>query len=594
MTSLKRVLVSASLLAIMTATACQNGQLPAPRSAHPLADGLPNGKTRGTIDLPVIELTSGGSAQTTFEPTIITTTSIPQRTGQRKPWIGETKRPGKLLPPHSRDKTLKQGPANNLQAGGLLEEKRVDSLSFFPAIQQGPWNPPDPSLAVGPNHVVVTVNMAVAFYDKEGNEQFFANLDDTGDPGFFEDIGAGSFTFDPKCFYDPTIERFIILALEVYNDPDEGWMTIAISDDSDPNGTWYKYRTWAVITNDNDEYWPDYPGLGFDDQAFYVTSNLFGFDGGFLGAIYRIFPKEDMLDGQPLTVTDVLDSSSASVQVAQCLDSRDSTLFVSRNNSTSIRLQTIQDPLGTPQLFTANVSVPNYNSPINDAPNLGGGELDTLDGRIMNAMWRDNGLWTAHAIIGTGGNTRARWYNFDVNGFPGGSTPSLIQSGNVDMGSGNFVFFPAIASNRFGDVAMVFAKSNAQEYASIQATGRRSTDIQGVMGNLTELAVGTAGSEGRWGDYFDITVDPVDDTSFWMVGEYVTTFEGNVIWETWINKFEISCPGDVNGDDVVNVNDVLTVLAGFGGLGSGGDANGDGVINVNDVLIVISSWGNCP
>ena len=284
---------------------CQQGSSSMEQQVHPFANGVPTGNTRGTVDLPVIEVEEGRVAWTTFEPTIIDTNTFPRPMEQGDPWTGETKRPGKLLPPHKRDKTLKQGAANNLQAGGLLEDARVEARSLFPAIQQGPWNPPDPSLAVGPDHVVVTVNMAVAFLDKEGNQQFFANLDETGNPGFFEDVGAGGFTFDPKCFYDPSIERFIILALEVYNDPDEGWMTIAISDDSDPNGTWYKYRTWAVVTNNNDEYWPDYPGLGFDDQAFYVSSNLFGFDGGFLGAIYRIFPKKDMLEGLPLTVADV-------------------------------------------------------------------------------------------------------------------------------------------------------------------------------------------------------------------------------------------------------------------------------------------------
>ena len=564
------------------------------RQVHPFANGVPTGSTRGTIDLPVIEVEEGRVAWTSFEPTIIDTNAFPTDLERGDPWTGETKRPGTLLPPHKRDKTLKEGPVNNLQAGGLLEEARVESLSLFPAIQQGPWNPPDPSLAIGPNHVVVTVNMAVAFYDKDGNEQFFANLDDTGNPGFFEEIGAGGFTFDPKCFYDPSIERFIILALEVYNDPDEGWMTIAISDDNDPNGIWYKYRTWAVVTNNNNEYWPDYPGLGFDDNAFYVTSNLFGFEGGFLGAIYRIFPKEDMLDGGTLTVADVLDSSSASVQVAQCIDPRDSTLFVSRNNSTSMRLQTIQDPLGNPQLFTANVSVPQFQNPNNDAPNLGGGELDTLDGRIMNVMWRNNGLWAAHAVRGSGGDTKARWYNFNVDGFPGGGTPSLIQSGDVDLPSGNFIFFPAIASNKYGDTAMVFAKSSAQEYASIQATARRSTDPAGTMGTPVQLAIGDAGTEGRWGDYFDITVDPVDDETFWMVGEYATNFNNSVVWQIWVSQLEVSCPGDVNNDNVVDVDDILLIISGFGGGGFSGDANGDGLIDVNDILITIKGWGNCP
>jgi len=42
------------------------------------------------------------------------------------------------------------------------------------AIQQLGWNPPDPALAVGPDHVVVTVNQEIAWYTKGGELQFLA------------------------------------------------------------------------------------------------------------------------------------------------------------------------------------------------------------------------------------------------------------------------------------------------------------------------------------------------------------------------------------------------------------------------------------
>ena len=138
---------------------------------------------------------------------------------------------------------------------------------------------------------MITVNMAIAFFDKEGNEEFSANLDSTGNPGFFEEIGGGDFTFDPKCFYDPHTERFVVLALEQYGSS-ESWITMAVSDDSDPNGVWYKYRTWSVITDtgNGNTYWVDYPGFGFDDGYFYVTGNLFGLNnGGWGGVLYRVF-----------------------------------------------------------------------------------------------------------------------------------------------------------------------------------------------------------------------------------------------------------------------------------------------------------------
>jgi len=54
------------------------------------------------------------------------------------------------------------------------------------------------------------------------------------------------------------------------------------------------------------------------------------------------------------------------------------------------------------------------------------------------------------------------------------------------------------------------------------------------------------------------------------------------------------CQGDLTGDGVVDVNDLLQVITAWDGPGPGGDANHDGVVDVNDMLLVISHWGVCP
>ncbi len=53
------------------------------------------------------------------------------------------------------------------------------------------------------------------------------------------------------------------------------------------------------------------------------------------------------------------------------------------------------------------------------------------------------------------------------------------------------------------------------------------------------------------------------------------------------------CAGDVDGDGMVGVNDILAVLAAFGGDDASGDANGDGFVDVNDILTVVGAWGDC-
>jgi hypothetical protein len=53
-------------------------------------------------------------------------------------------------------------------------------------------------------------------------------------------------------------------------------------------------------------------------------------------------------------------------------------------------------------------------------------------------------------------------------------------------------------------------------------------------------------------------------------------------------------PGDANLDGLVNVNDLLLVINGWGVMAPGAppaDFNNDGVVNVNDLLIVINNWG---
>ena len=56
-----------------------------------------------------------------------------------------------------------------------------------------------------------------------------------------------------------------------------------------------------------------------------------------------------------------------------------------------------------------------------------------------------------------------------------------------------------------------------------------------------------------------------------------------------------TCESDINDDDVVNVSDLLAVIAAWGPC-SGScpeDIDGDGSVNVSDLLAVIAAWGPC-
>ena len=545
--------------------------------------------------MPFIDLTQDNMPATwTCAPTIIDTRTFASQHQVTDAWTGPTQRPGKLLRAHKHLKPPMptDSPPNDLRAGGLTRGGVTGNYTDFQAIAATPWTPPDPSLAVGPDHVLVTVNMAIAWYDKSGMEQFSAYLDSTGSPGFFEELGSGDFTFDPKCFYDPIAERFVVLALEFYGDTDESWITFAVSDDSDPNGVWYKYRTWSVVADGGSTYWVDYPGLGFDDNAYYVTGNLFNLTGssGFGGALYRVIEKASLLSGGTAVIHDVRKGSHASVQCAQTSGIAPAAFFVSHRDSSRVRISNIVD-YANPSVQSANVSVPNWNSPSSDAPNPGG-YVSTLDGRILNAHWRDGSLYTCHAIDGPSNNTVSRWYEFNVTS---PSSPSLVQSGDIDTASGVHNFFPAIGVNAHGDVALAMAMASSGDVPSMQVTGRTVDAPLGTMGALAETVSGTHGADGRYGDYYDMTVDPTDDTTFWYVGEVSRSYG----WQTHVGSFTITepitCAADTNGDGVVNVSDLLAALAQWGGDGSAaGAAEPYDLVDVADVLAIIGAYGPCP
>jgi hypothetical protein len=53
------------------------------------------------------------------------------------------------------------------------------------------------------------------------------------------------------------------------------------------------------------------------------------------------------------------------------------------------------------------------------------------------------------------------------------------------------------------------------------------------------------------------------------------------------------CPADINGDDTVDVLDLVAVITAWGESAVPEDINGDGIVDVLDLLEVITAWGPC-
>ena len=494
------------------------------------------------IDLNVPE----GFARGTTEATIIDTRKFKNPIGIKGAFRGKIletgdDEEGEISVP------LPPGIPNDMLVGGIMKPEfpRVGPISNFPGIEQTEFTPPDPSLAVGPGHIVEVVNSAIAFYTKDGTATFTQRLNSRGGvPGFFEELDAEDFVFDPKVMYDPTINRFFVVALELIG-PDS-FINIAISDDDDPNGVWFRYRTCSTIQIGQGFYFFDYPGWGFDENGIYVTGNLFltaGTGPGFSGVLFRSFDKTPLLVGDPAQFTDILNPGAASVQCAQTFGDNSAPFFIGNDSFSTLEIIALQDPLGSPSFETFRLTVPSF-STAGSAPNgngTGGANLiQTVDTRIFNINWRDGSLWAAHTVAGNGSAAVARWYEIATNDWPQSGVPTLEQSGEIDLGNSISTFFPAIYTDDAGNTAMVMAHSSPTETASVAISGRIATDPPGMMSEPVLFATGDFATSGRWGDYFDIALDPADNTTFWTIGEVTSNSAGG--WITSIDSIQVSPP----------------------------------------------------
>ena len=462
----------------------------------------------------------------------------------------------------------KADPRNNLKAGGMLPNIRVSPLQGkFPSIGFTGWVPPDCDMAVGPQWVVCVVNSSLGFYRKaDGVNTFLKPCQD-----FYAGLGATSFQFDPKALYDPISKRFFVLYLEQDDATKISKLLLAVSDDNDPNGTWYRYRIESKITDSGTDYWLDYPGFGVSKDYVGFSGNMFGFTGGWLGNQFVVVNKASLLTGGTATVSSIQDRGSASVKIAKSVDT--SALYaLSVDAGDQLKVQSVTNT----EAKSVIVKVPTMSPPQGPVPGPSGHNLDALDGRLFNLLYKNGYLVSAHGVTINGDPKEvSRWYDINLNGWPAGSkTPTLAQSGNVASSTGQYFHMPAVAKNKRGEMAVIFSRTSSTIQADLMVTGRKSTDPVGSMGApvvqaTTPAPYGGSGGYNRWGDYFGLDVDPVDDVTFWAYG-MIGRADGR--WATVVFPFKVTNYSDV----VVPIKAAaLSVLAGQGKLTTTGTSQVD-------------------
>lgn len=435
--------------------------------------------------------------------------------------------------------------------GGIspMAPAAVGDMAGFGPIVLRP-TPADCTLAAGPQHLLAAVNSSLAVFSKAGGAALFQQPLSA----WFGNVISNAHIFDPKALYDQHSNRWVLLAVALPLDQTvkQSWFLLSVSQTADPMGRWWNYiydarKDGNTMTNN----WADYPCLGVDNQAIYVTANMYRFDGNAsqYGKV-RIFPKASLYAGSPTSYVDFVGLANAdgakafTIQPCHTYGAPQVQYFVnslypssSSPTRNTLSLWSLTNPLTAPAISRRVVSTDPYGMPPN-APQKGGGNpLDTGDVRILNAVFRGGSVWTALTSFhnwGDGVNVAtAQW--FQINATSG----ALVQQGTFGAPRRSYCY-PVVMPDANGNMTMLFSRVSSSEFASIGYTGRSASEPLGQLQASAVLKAGAANfvslddrGINRWGDYCGIACDPVDGRLVWMHNKYASAVN---TWGTWIGS----------------------------------------------------------
>jgi len=137
------------------------------------------------------------------------------------------------------------------------------SVTGWEGLTFGTSRPADMQVAAGPNGVIQTVKLRLAYFDKLG-APFWGPISLVS---FFSSVGATTGA-DAVVMYDPSVGRFYIIMQESPGSGNQGFLDLAVSKTSNPTssgtGDWYFYRLAITEVSGGIEHGGDFGGLGFD------------------------------------------------------------------------------------------------------------------------------------------------------------------------------------------------------------------------------------------------------------------------------------------------------------------------------------------
>jgi hypothetical protein len=422
--------------------------------------------------------------------------------------------------------------------------------------------PPDTVGAVGRKQYVQWVNSSLVVLDKRTGKQVMnpvpGNALWKGFGGQCEKANSG----DPVVNYDRQAHRWLLQQFAVDSAP--YLECVAVSTSEDATGSYHRYA-FSYRGGFN-----DYPKAGVWSQSYLATYHMFGDTAEDPSGPWACaFDRRAMLAGRSARQVCVrLPSGSGLLLPADV----DGTRFpAAGEDAPLLRLGTdalelfafhvdwqhvertrLIGPTRLPvAAFTPACGVL-YALAERDAapcaPQPGSGAvgqfallgLDVLSDRPMFRLaWRrfadgHDAMVVTHAVDE---QPRAavglRWYELRRLGRHGWT---VHQQGTYSP-DGDSRWMSSAAMDKHGGIAVGYSVSGPTlTFPSIRVAGRLASDPRGQLSAETSIAEGsgeqlTASNVARWGDYSAMSVDPVDDCTFWYTTEFMAT-TGLFSWST--------------------------------------------------------------
>lgn len=421
--------------------------------------------------------------------------------------------------------------------------------------------PPDTNGAVGKTQYVQIVNEGYQVFDKSTGA---STLGPNSISSIWAGFGGGCETLangDPVVLYDQLADRWVIT--QFAKSTSSGPITdecVAVSSGPDATGTYYRYG-FHLGSN-----FYDYPHLSVWPDGYYMSMNVFNAAGtSYLGPQAFAFDRAKMLTGVAATFVSPVGPLGGSVDPFLPANVDGLTLppanapatfvgFPGQSLNPNYTTYHFHADFATPanSSFTtfANPPAAGYTSlcPSTRAcvPQSGVTSRDYLDGigdrlmfRLAYRNFADHESVVGNYTVSANAVAGIRW--FELRNVTGG--PVTVYQESTYQPDTTWRWMGSAAMDGQGNIALGFSASNSSMNPQLRYAGRLATDALNTLGqgeaHLFDGTGSQSGTGNRWGDYSALTVDPVDDTTFWFTSEYYAS-SGTYNWRTRIGSFKLA------------------------------------------------------